>query len=100
MKEDNIALIEQSIDELILDLLLPLRSNKDINRKAFDKLYLNLDELKKITEGNSMISKSLIRLLFLIDQSISAEAEHVHYSHPIFKELGIVNNYITEILNN
>ncbi|GAA0075641.1 hypothetical protein UT300005_00190 [Clostridium sp. CTA-5] len=90
--------IEESINKLTVDLLVPIRTSKTVNKEAFDKLYLLLDELKILIKGELIISRKLAGLLFFIYTSISAEAEHAHYLSPIFIEVGRLEDYLSKIL--
>lgn len=98
MINNRIIEIEQSINNLTVDLLVPIRNSKTVNREAFDKLYLILDELKALIKGELMISRRLAGLLFFIYTSISGEAEHAHYSSPVFIEVARLEDYLSKIL--
>lgn len=95
---DRIIEIEEIINKLTVDLLVPIRTSKTVNKLAFDKLYLLLDELKSLIKGEVLISRKLAGLLFFIYTSITAEAEHSHYSNPIFIEVGRLEDYLSKIL--
>lgn len=98
MIDDRIIEIEESINKLTVDLIVPIRTSKTVNKEAFDKLYLLLDELKVLIKGELIISRKLAGLLFFIYTSISAESEHTHYSSPIFIEVGRLEDYLSKIL--
>ncbi len=89
--------IHKEIDALILDLLGPLRTSKAINRSAFDKLYLLLDEVKEIVENEDIVPKKLVGKLFFIYMSMNGEGGHTQYPDPIFMEIGRVESYLDEI---
>lgn len=90
--------IEESINKLIVDLLVPIRTSKTINKAAFDKLYLLLEEVKMLVKGEVVINRRIAGLLFFIYTTVSAEAEHAHYSNPIFIEVGRLEDYLSKIL--
>jgi|GEM_PF-2094573 hypothetical protein len=98
MINNRIIEIEENINKLIVDLLVPIRTAKSVNKEAFDKLYLLLDELKVLIKGESIISRKLAGELFFIYTSISGEAEHSHYTSPIFIEAGRLEDYLSKIL--
>ena len=64
MKEKRLLEIEEIISELTVDLLVPIRTDKTVNKEAFDKLYLLLDELKILIKGENKINRRLVGLLF------------------------------------
>lgn len=96
--ENRIIEIEEAINKLTVELLVPIRISKTVNKEAFDKLYVLLDELKELVKGEIMIRRKLAGLLFFIYKSISAEAEHARYSNPIFIETGKLEDYLSKIL--
>lgn len=98
MKNDRIKEIEEGINELVIDLLVPIRTSKAVNKEAFDKLYLLLNEVKALVKGEELISRSLVGLLFFIYTTVSAEAEHSHYTNAVFIEAGKLEDYLKKIL--
>lgn len=86
------------IDKLTVDLLVPARVEKTINREAFNKLYLLLDEVQENVKGSNSIDRKLAGLLFFIYTSIQAEAEHCSYPNALFLEAGKLEEYLSEIL--
>ena len=86
MKEKRLLEIEEIISELTVDLLVPIRTDKTVNKEAFDKLYLLLDELKILIKGENKINRRLVGLLFFIYTKVLAESEHAHYSSSVFIE--------------
>lgn len=98
MKEERIIEIEKILSELTIDLLVPIRTDKTINKEAFDKLYLLLDELKTLLKGEIKIHRRLAGLLFFIYTSVLAESEHAHYSDPIFVATARLEEYLSNIL--
>lgn len=95
---DRMIEIEESINKLIVDLLVPIRASKTVNKEAFDKLYFLLDELKVLIKGEILITRKLAGSLFFIYTTVSAETEHAHYSNPIFIEAGRLEDYLSKIL--
>ncbi len=98
MINDRMIEIEESINKLTVDLLVPIRASKSINREAFDKLYLLLDELKVLIKGEILINRKLAGVLFFIYTTVSAEAKHANYPDHIFIEAGMLEDYLSKIL--
>ncbi|MFF2875006.1 hypothetical protein ACFVR2_01660 [Gottfriedia sp. NPDC057991] len=96
--ENRVVEIEKEINKLITDLLIPIRASKAINKEAFDKLFLLLEEVKTLVSGELTINRRLAGLLFFIYTSVSAEAEHTHYSNPIFIVVAKLEDYLGKIL--
>lgn len=95
---DRIEEITKLINDLTIDLLVPIRTSKLVNKEAFSKFYELLDEVKKLVKGKEVINRKLAGLLFFIYTTISAEAEHANYSSPIFLEVSKTEEYLSEIL--
>lgn len=98
MINNRITEITENINKLSTDLLVPLRTSKSVNKEAFDNLYLLLDELEKLMKGQAVISRKLAGMLFFIYTSVSAEAEHAHYSSDIFIVAAKLEEYLNKIL--
>lgn len=98
MINSRIIEIEENINKLSVDLLIPIRTSKTVDKKVFDELYLLLDELKVLIKGELIIRRKLAGMLFFLYTSISAEAEHAHYSSPLFMEVGRLEGYLSNIL--
>ena len=98
MKEKRLLEIEEIISELTVDLLVPIRTDKTVNKEAFDKLYLLLDELKILIKGENKINRRLVGLLFFIYTNVLAE--HAHYSSSVFIESARLEEYLSVILWN
>lgn len=97
MKEKRLLEIEEIISELTVDLLVPIRTDKTVNKEAFDKLYLLLDELKILIKGENKINRRLVGLLFFIYTNVLAESEHAHYSSSVFIESARLEEYLSVI---
>lgn len=90
--------IEKRINDLTTDLLVPIRTTKKVDKKAFEEFYQLLEEVKSLVQGKDEISRKLAGLLFFIYTTISAEAEHVGYQNPIFIETARLEDYLSKIL--
>lgn len=95
---ERIHEIESRINELTTDILVPARTSKSVNEKAFSELYKLLDEVKILVKGTNEISRQLAGLLFFIYTSISAEATHSDYTSPLFIESARLEDYVSRIL--
>jgi hypothetical protein len=98
MTNDRMREIEDIINELAVDLLVPIRASKIVNKEAFDQLYLLLDEVKISIKGEKLISRKLAGMLFFIYTAVSAEAEHAHYTNAVLIEAGKLEGYLNKIL--
>ena len=98
MKNDRFLKIQEEVNELVIDLLVPLRNEKRVNKEAFSKLYIYLDELVQLTKGEVFINRNLVGLLFLIYTTVRAEAEHTHYTSEIFIQAAELEDYLNRIL--
>ncbi len=98
--KDRIEEIKIRIDEIIIDLLVPIRASKTVDQKAFDEFYLILDEVVSLVKGKEEINRELAGLIFFIYTSIEADANHarVDYNHPLFRAVAKVQSYLIEIL--
>lgn len=71
------------------------------NEKVFmDKRTINaIVELSKtLIKGDEVISRNLAGMLFFIYTTVSAEAEHAHYTNAVFIEAGKLEDYLKKIL--
>lgn len=96
--KQRIIEIENRINEISTDILVPARTEKKANSQAFTELYELLDEVKVLVKGADEISRKLAGLLFFIYTSISAEAKHTDYTNPLFIESGRLEDYLDKIL--
>lgn len=88
----------EQINDIILDLLGPVRTKKEIKREIFDKLYLILDNIKKEIKGEEVIPRKLAGILFFIYFSLNAEAIHTKYPDAIFMETANIESYLDDII--
>lgn len=98
MKNDKFLKIQQEVNELMTDLLVPLRNEKRVNKQAFSKLYIYLDELVQLTKGEVYINRNLAGLLFFIYTTVCVEAEHTDYTSEIFIQAAKLEDYLNRIL--
>lgn len=86
------------IDELVLDLLVPARTEKKINIPVFEKFYGLLTELENKLRGEEYIPRKLAGLLYFIYKSLSAEAEHCSYEDELFSAAAKLGDMVDKIL--
>ncbi len=88
----------EKIDELVQDLLVPARTEKKIDRHAFDEFYGILIELEKRMQGEEYVSRKIAGLLFFIYRSLSSEAEHCSYNDELFIAVAKLEDMLDRIL--
>lgn len=74
----------QRIDELIVDILVPARTEKKIYKPAFEKFEAILDEIELYYKDKDTIDKSVVSLLFFIFNSLSSEAQYCEPKDELF----------------
>lgn len=87
-----------NINELLQDLLIPVRTEKKINIKVFEKFYGLLTELENKLKGEEYIPRKIAGLLYFIYTSLSAEAEHCNYNDELFIAVAKLEDKIDRIL--
>lgn len=90
--------IKKRVDDIIVDLLVPVRATKTIDEVAYNQFYEILDELVLLVKDDEYISRSLIGVLFDIYSTLYAEAYHSKYPDPLFMALAEVESYMSKIL--
>lgn len=88
----------EKIDELVQDLLVPARTEKVIDKQAFEKFYGILIDLEKEMKGAECIPRKIAGLLFFIYRSLSAEAEHCRYNDELFIAVAKLEDMLDRIL--
>lgn len=86
------------INELVLDLLLPARAEKKINKKAFNKFCEILNELENKLKGEEYVPKKVIGIIYFISNSLSTEAMYCKYYDEVFIAAGKVEDMLGKIL--
>lgn len=86
------------IDELVQDLLIPARTEKTIDKQAFEKFYGILIELEKEMKGEECVPRKIAGLLFFIYRTLSAEAEHCSYNDELFIVVANLEDMLDRIL--
>lgn len=85
------------INNLVQDLLIPARTEKILNEKAFSSLCDILDDLVKEYKGKDNISRKLVGLLFFIYCSLEYEIQEADYTDKLFLAVGKLGNYLDNI---
>jgi len=78
------SIFVQRIDDLIVDILVPARTEKKIYKPAFEKFEIILDEIESYYKDQKTIDKSVISVLFFIFNSLSAEAQYCNPKDELF----------------
>lgn len=86
------------IDEMIIDLLVPARTQKKINQEVFNRFYLLLEEVEKEVKNEEYISRKIAGMLFFIYTSLSAEAKYCEYDDELFIAAAKVEDILERIL--
>ncbi len=97
MKREEINTVYNNINNLVQNILIPIRAEKKVDRKSFDLLYIYLDELVGLVKGEEMIPRKLTGLLFFIYTSLSGEIQNNDYRNPIFMEVSRLEEYLGKI---
>lgn len=83
MNESRLIAITGDIDSLVIDLLLPIRTSKRINRQVFERLLSHLKELQVLLANESFVPKDLVGLLLHIYVSMVAESAYAREQGPL-----------------
>lgn len=78
---DEIAI---EIERIFSDILLPARTEKSVDEKAFEKLEELMTELKQKVSTNELISRRLTGVLFSLYVLLNAEAQYCKYDDKLF----------------
>lgn len=87
----------ERINNLIIDLLVPVRTQKRINKEIFDEFYSILEEIKEEIEGKENISRKIVGLLFFIYCSLSSEVANGDYKSELFMSVAKIESILFEI---
>lgn len=99
MNQQRMEEIAKEIDGIILDILLPARSEKKVDEKSFKILFAYLEEIKQGIEGKSMISRKLTGILFFIYVSLSVEASYCDKTSLLFLKVAELESVLDDIFD-
>ncbi|MCR5607484.1 MAG: hypothetical protein K6G26_00280 [Lachnospiraceae bacterium] len=89
----------EKINDLVIGLLVPARTEKKIDSKVYDKFCEILINLAKDLKGKEYISIKLAGLLFMIETSLSAEASYCEPDDEVFCAYCRISRLIENIFN-
>lgn len=97
MMEKEMGIILSEIDNIVLKLLVPVRTEKKVDRETFDLLYNYLDRILELIKGKEMIPRRITGILFFIYTSLSGEVQNNDYRDPVFMEVAKLEGYLSKI---
>lgn len=89
--------IIRNIDQLVIDLLLPARSEKKVYRKAFDHFYRELDQLILALGEELQMPRELSGLLIMIYVDLASNIRRKNQESVLSKELKVYKGYLEQI---
>lgn len=87
----------EQIDELVLDLLIPARMEKSIDKETFEKFCEILNNIENEVRGKEDIPRKIVGLLFFIYCSLSDEVVSNNYKDELFKAVGKLEDILDRI---
>lgn len=97
MMEKEMDIILTEIDNIVQKLLVPVRTEKKVDRESFDLLYDYLDKILELIQGKEMIPRRITGILFFIYTSLSGEVQNNDYKDPVFMEVAKLEGYLSKI---
>lgn len=91
---DNIL---TEIDNIVQKLLVPVRTEKKVDREAFDLFYNYLDDILELVKGKEMIPRKITGILFFIYTSLLGEIQSKDYRDPVLMEVAKLEEYLSNI---
>lgn len=88
----------EQINELVLGLLVPARTQKVIDREIFQKFCDILEEIETEVKGEASIQRKIAGLLFFIYRSLSNEVTTNDYKDELFRAVGKLEEILDKIL--
>lgn len=85
------------IDEMIVDLLVPARTEKKINQEVFHRFYTLLEEIEKQVKNEEYIPRKITGMLFFIYRSLSDEAAYCNYNDDLFMAAAKLEDMVDKI---
>lgn len=87
----------EQIDQLVLDLLIPARMEKKIDKAAFEKFYEILEKIEKKVQGKENIPRKIAGFLFFIYCSLADEVVKDDYKNELFRAVGKLEDILERI---
>ncbi|MFG6324294.1 MAG: hypothetical protein K1W35_14930 [Lachnospiraceae bacterium] len=85
------------INGLILDLLIPVRTEKKLNKEVFLKLCDILEKIEDEVRGKESIQRNIAGLIFFIYRSLSDEVVTNDYKNELFRAVGKLEDILDKI---
>lgn len=85
------------INGLILDLLIPVRTEKKLNKEVFLKLCDILEKIEDEIRGKESIQRNIAGLNFFIYRSLSDEVVTNDYKNELFRAVGKLEDILDKI---
>lgn len=95
--KDEIIKLTKDINDIVQDLLVPVRTERKIDEKAFNAFYDYLDQVIKLVKGEPFIPRQLVGLLFLIYTTLAGANTTNDYKDSIFMEVAKLEDYLDQI---
>jgi len=97
MEKLQMDIISAKIDNIVQNLLVPVRTERKLDSESFELFFEYLDELLDAIRGEEMITRRLTGLLFFIYTSLSGYVRNDDYKDPIFMQVSKLEGYLSEI---
>ena len=88
----------EQINDLVLDLLLPARTEKVLNKEALQKFLEILEKIENEVRGKESIQRNVAGLVFFIYRSLSDEVMTDDYKNELFRAVGELEDMLTRYL--
>lgn len=85
------------INELVQDLLIPARTQKIIDKEAFERFYNILERIENEVRGKDSIPRKIVGLIFFIYCSLSDEVVTNDYKDELFRAVGKLEGILDKI---
>jgi len=95
--EKDMDILLAKIDNIVQKLLVPVRTEKKVDRESFDLFYEYLDKILELIQGKEMIPRKITGILFFIYTSLSGEVQNSDYRDPVFMEVAKLEGYLSKI---
>jgi hypothetical protein len=95
MIDDQIQQLTQTVDRLGFEIMMPLRTSKQINHTAMNELEKATAQIAELLKDKEEVSKELVGRLYFIFTSMLAEALHARQNR---EEIELIAwNYVEKL---
>ncbi|USG64635.1 hypothetical protein NDK47_21195 [Brevibacillus ruminantium] len=95
---ERLKIIEEELKQLSPEIIVPVRTQKIVNSKAFERMYLLLDEILELIKEEDNISRKLAGRLFFLYTYLLHQAKYTNMPEEIFHEAGKIKEYLDKLL--